>query len=124
EVLSSFENSLHQFTISQKDCSGQVIGSGLVNTVILKEGSQYVFKRQDNGLSFIFPNVETADSGIMSVICQKIGSGLTQPYKLSESSAVWFETVDDENCNSDGKKICVLLETAIKDTDLGGDYMK
>ncbi len=111
-ILMTALNSIHTFSTSQSDCDGNSIGSGNVNVVLQSGLSGFVFKRQSDGLDFIFPNVETADSGVLADICADI-SDLSNPVK-GETEVTYFTTsaISSSDCAPSSGEICVKVEKA------------
>lgn len=113
-VLGTALNSVHTFSTSQSDCEGNNIGSGNVNVVLQSGLSGFVFKRQTDGLDFIFPNVETHDSGVFADICNDI-SDLSNPVRKEGSSDItYFNTtsISSSDCSPASGEICVKVEKA------------
>lgn len=124
---STLVNSTHIFSSAQTNCGGGNAETGtLVTTRILSVGGNSFFKRQDNGLDFIFPEVDTPSFGIMSRVCGALTSqtGLTNPSRLTSGESQWVSTlgINSADCLPSSGEVCVLFETG-SPQDGGSDYV-
>lgn len=110
-ILGTALNSTHTFFASQQDCSGNQMGAGDVETVIQSNGSNFVFKRKSDGLDFIFPNVETPDSGVMAEICNNL-SNLTNPVVGNEITYFTTTGISSNDCPTASGEICIAIRKA------------
>ncbi|WP_408096794.1 hypothetical protein ACJVC5_17295 [Peredibacter sp. HCB2-198] len=110
-ILNSAVNSVHNFDASQTNCDGTMLSTGIVKTTIQNIGSEYQF-RKDDGTSFIFPNVETNTSGIMSSFCSNL-SNLQNQTVSSDNIVTSITTsgISSADCSPVAGEICVLIET-------------
>jgi hypothetical protein len=108
--LNTIAGSTFSFQASQSDCEGNVISSGVLNVVLQNALGEYVFRRSD-GVDFIFPNVETTDSGMLAQVCPNV-SNISNPIQAGQDflyvSA--FEGMSD--CPSVSGELCVRVERA------------
>lgn len=70
-VLSQTIGTSLTFETTQTDCSGNVISNGDVTVSIQGSSGQYTFRKADGG-DYVFPNVETTQSGIFAEICSNL----------------------------------------------------
>lgn len=110
-ILSTAINSTHTFMAAQSDCTGNNMGSGLVETVLQNNG-RYVFKRKADGLDFILPDVETNEDGVFADLCAAV-SNLQNPV-TGTSGLTYFSTsgINPADCTQASGEICVKLEKA------------
>jgi hypothetical protein len=105
-ILESIVGTTHPHTISQKDCSGNTVYSGDVNAVLQKNGTSYLFRRSD-GADFIFPEIDTRNTGAFNQICSQLNT-ITNPI-INGSEALYVTTIgiSPENCSAVSGEICV-----------------
>ncbi len=110
--LASAVNSTHSYSIYQTDCSGSLLENREVSTVLVPSGSNYGIKRASDGIDFIFPNVETASSGIFSEICSNLND-LSSPVGNSNQKT-YFTTmgINADDCAQVVGEVCVKIEKA------------
>lgn len=110
ERLPSLETSKYIFAYSEKGCNDSNLGpESDVKVSIQREGTNYVF-RKNYDENFSFPNVETSDVGVMSVICANIHD-LRSPLQTSSKGAIWFTTITSQKqCASDYNSMCVNIQ--------------
>jgi hypothetical protein len=116
-TLSTVGSSVFTFSTSQMDCAKNETADSNVQTVIQGAGGIYSFKLKSSGLDFVFPNVETNTSGILSSICSGVStslSTLTSPL-ISGGEAIFFTTsgISSDNCQPGSGEKCVQIEKAI-----------
>ncbi|HXH29590.1 MAG TPA: hypothetical protein VNJ01_02145 [Bacteriovoracaceae bacterium] len=114
QVLAQALNTAHTFEVNQTDCAGAPIDSGPTEVRIQKNANgEYVFRRTSDGLDFVYPDVETATSGIMSRLCAN-QEQLVNPFKIENDQVVWFRATgtSSEDCRPTSDELCILLETA------------
>jgi hypothetical protein len=121
--LQSTVNSTLSFVTSQTDCSGNSMGSGTTDVTIQNSGSDFVFKQKVNGLDFIFPNVETNTSGVMSPACQNVASLSVTSNAFSTpngATTVYYTTtgISPTDCPIITGEQCVLVQSG--QTDAAG----
>lgn len=112
QILDQSANTVYRFEVIRKDCKQSSFGAlENVDVVIQKPVDRYVFKRKSDNFDFVFPDVETADSGVMGQLCSQL-STLTNPMKLTDGSAIWFSTqaASSGDCAPSGNESCVSLE--------------
>ena len=112
-ILPTTVNSTHIFSISQTDCGGRLTETGDVGVTIQNVGG-YVFRRNDN-LSFIFPEVETATTGILKEVCASVTlPNLANPLRTT-SDVLYFGTlgIGPVDCPPRSGELCILLERGL-----------
>lgn len=115
-TLASLVNTPHTFTTVQTDCDDSLVVDNVdIATTIQADGANYAFKRSDNGVNFVFPQVDTASYGIMQTVCAQLASPgtVTSPYTLTsgEVQSVNVTSISTKDCQSNSSEICVLFET-------------
>lgn len=111
-ILPTALNSAHTFFTSQTDCEGKVTSAGDVGVTIQNSGG-YMFRRTD-GQSFVFPDVETANSGVFKDICGSLNlSPFSSPLR-SASEVLYFGTlgISSADCPQRDGELCFSLERA------------
>ena len=113
---SQLANSTHTFATVQTDCNGgNVVAGALVPTVIQGSGGNFYFKRQDNGMDFLFPEVDTTSFGVMSSICSSLANQqqLTSLNTLSngDTQKVITSGISSSDCAPTSNELCVYFET-------------
>lgn len=110
-ILSTAVNTTHTFTANQTDCQGSAISSGTQNVTIQRGSGGYVFRKVEGG-DFMFPEIETTSSGVLSEICSNI-SNLRNPI-IGRSEAVYFATsgINPSDCSPLFGELCIQVETA------------
>lgn len=101
------------FDVQEKDCDGKTVTFGSQQVRVSSSTNGYQFERQDSGGSFIFPNVETSDSGVMKEIC---GGSRSIPVVDGNGDARWISTsgFSASECPSASGEQCVLVEIGSK----------
>lgn len=103
------------FTVSQKSCEETSMSDGKSVDVYTEiSGSSYNFKRSDNSSLFIYPDIETHQSGITKELCSRLSS-LSNPIKLSNGNAIWFEVSRNAmtDCAASSTDLCLMVETGL-----------
>jgi hypothetical protein len=115
--LSASSSTIFTFGIQDKSCTGSLSAESSVAVTVDTVGAPK-FKRVDNGGSFIFPDVETTDSGIMKDICANTANPVS-PIKNSTGVALWFSSTDsqDPDCNSSAAQPCLVIKKGIPSGD-------
>lgn len=110
-ILESAVNTKHIFNVNQTDCQGKSVSSGDIPVTIQKVGSSYVFKKED-GLDFLFSNVETSSDGLFSDICSNL-DGLMNPI-LGQNEVTFISSlgINPNDCSPAFGEICIKLEKA------------
>ena len=112
--LTEFLNENQSYQVSKKDCTGTEQVENNVQVSIKQDGSRYVLK-MDNNVDFIFPNVETPNSGgILSSICSALPGLTSNPEVVSGSNILQFSTtgIDSSTCYPRGEEVCIRVLTA------------
>lgn len=109
ERLPTLEGSEYTFALAERGCNeAEPVEEKEIKVTIHREGSHHIFRRP-TGENFAFSNVETATSGVMSVICANIHD-LRSPLQTSSKGAVWFTTfANQRDCASDFNSMCIYL---------------
>lgn len=109
ERLPSLEGSEYTFAFAERGCNeAEPVPEKEVKVTIQREASHYIFRKSSEE-NFAFSNVETATSGVMSVICANIHD-LRSPLQTSSKGAVWFTTFTSQrDCASDYHSMCIHL---------------
>lgn len=118
QTLNGVVNLPLTFTTSQEDCERNKIPPETVSVVIQNQGDNYVFKRTENNLDFLFPTVETTSNGLLSGICGSLPN-LVNPI-VSGSNVTYYTTslIDSDHCESQGlNEICINVEQATAQED-------
>jgi hypothetical protein len=81
--------------------------------VTLLNSSGYVFKKSD-GQNFIFPEVETASSGVFKEICSNLNQSAFSSPLRSSGEALYFGTlgISTSDCPQRDGELCFSLERA------------
>lgn len=100
------------FDVQEKDCDKKTITFGSQQVKVTSASGGYQFERQDSGGSFIFPNAETSDNGVMKEVC----SGVQSMPLVDGTEARWISTTgfSSTECPSASGEQCVLVETGSK----------
>jgi hypothetical protein len=117
--LSSICNALSSKTVTagstltfkqfEGDCTGNTISNADVQTVIEQVGSNFVIKRKLDGRDFIFPEVETASSGLLADVCNNL-SGFDNPVDNGTERITYSTTgIDQADCTIANEQICVQV---------------
>jgi hypothetical protein len=105
-------NTTLNFESSESDCTGVSITKGLVPTTVQQSGSNFVLKRKTTGQDFIFPDLESASSGLLGDICQNLGS-LENPVQTSTEQIIYSTTSSDiSDCAPKAEELCVSVKRA------------
>lgn len=101
------------FDVQEKDCDGKTVTFGSQQVRVSSGTNGYQFERQDSGGSFLFPNVETSDNGVMKEIC---GGVRSIPLVDGIGDARWISTTgfSSSECPSVSGEQCVVVETGSK----------
>lgn len=100
------------YSVASKSCEQESLsGTSDVAVVIQKPAANFVFKVQSSGLDFVYSDVETTSSGIMGEICSR-GDSLTNPFQLSNGSALWLTTGASSECTPGPGQKCIGIDTA------------
>lgn len=114
-------NNTYRFSVASKSCENDDFGSdSLVEVVVESTGSVYKFKRSDNNGSFVFSDVETANSGVMGEICAKIASPVS-PFVNEADVAIKFDLSNTPGCPG-GQGQCISIQKGIKTGNSGSNY--
>lgn len=108
--LAASAGSPFSFQAQQTDCEGNVVSSGLVSVTLQSTGSGYVFKKPD-GSEFIFPEVETNSSGMLSQICPALFNA-RNPLQTGSEYVFVSTTVDTAQCVPASGEVCVQVDKA------------
>lgn len=103
------------FTTKQSDCDGVTVIDADITVQVQNIGSGFVFKNTQNGLDYIFPEVETQSTGLLSSVCGSVGSFSNPIIDINSQSALWVTTVgiSSRDCVPAGGEICVQVERGI-----------
>ncbi|MES2526884.1 MAG: hypothetical protein V4598_07340 [Bdellovibrionota bacterium] len=115
KLTAALPNSLN-FDVQEKDCDGKTVTFASQQVRVENGGSGgYQYRRTDTSSLFIFPNVETQDSGFMQAICS--GSATTMPVLKSADEAVWISAagVNSTDCPGAVGETCVLVESGSRE---------
>lgn len=98
------------FTTIQSDCEGETVVNADINVVVQNSGGGLVFKKSIDGLDYIFPEIETQNSGLLAGVCSDL-STFSNP-RLEGSSATWITTsgISSNDCTPLNGEICVMVE--------------
>jgi hypothetical protein len=111
------------YSVRQRECSEELGGLSAASSVavaIEAKAAGYKINRVDNGQPFIYPNLETTQSGMMGIICTNLDEA-TNPIRLENGNALWVNTsqISATDCNPQRNEICILIETG---TPTGNTY--
>lgn len=116
-MIGSALNSTHTFTTNQEDCDGTSLGGGNVKVVLQTGSSGFVFKKESDGLDFMFPQVETDTQGIMSSICSGLRNSpnFQLPIIGTDVTTVTTQAINPADCTPVTGEICVKVSKATPD---------
>lgn len=111
-TISSSINSSFIFQTNQTDCNGKALINGDIETTIQNQGLGLVFKNKSDNNDYIFANVETSSSGILSEIC---GNRANSSNTITTNQEVMSYTtqVGTDDCPSIGTEKCIYVEKGI-----------
>jgi hypothetical protein len=115
----SLPNSL-VFDVVEKDCKGNTVTFNSQQVRVESSGTDFQFRRQDTNSLFMFPNVETSESGFMKEIC---GGATELPYSRG-TEAVWVSTggFTTTDCPNASGEQCLMVEYGTKQ-ETGSTYL-
>ena len=99
------------FKVLETDCTGNTISNNDVLTVVAQSGSVYSLKRKTDGMDFIFPNLESFDSGLLADFCQN--SSFDNPDLVgNEVTQITTIGISGDDCQNQAEEICVQVSRA------------
>lgn len=102
-------SSSYNFAIQESKCGVPVTNSPVTVPVSLQPPSM-VFQRTDvPAAPFVFPQVETTSTGVMSTICADL-SRPTSPRNIG-GKPTWISTTQTLDCVPGANEICLLMES-------------
>lgn len=107
-VLSVSTGSSFSFQSQQSDCSGNIISSGLVNVTLQSSSGSFSFKKPD-GSDFIFPDVETNTTGMLSQVCPALSTA-SNPIQVDQDYLYVTTSVNSSECLPVSGEVCVQVE--------------
>ncbi len=102
----------YTFSVASKSCEDAKLSvSRLAMVTIDNQSSSYV-KFKEGSATFVFPDVETRNSGIMKEICANLSTG-TDSFRSDAGNAVWYTSsgVSSSDCNPGNGEMCLLIDT-------------
>lgn len=111
-ILPSTMNTLHTFSINQTDCEGNLITNEKTQVTIQSGLLGYFFKRVSDGQDFIFPQIETTQSGVLKEACDSLNT-LSNPL-MRENNVTYLTTTGilTSDCSPAYGEVCVKLDQA------------
>lgn len=102
------------FNTFEGDCGGNTITNGVVPTTIQQSGSSFVLKRKLTGQDFVFPDLESASSGLLGDACSRLGDPSFENPVESGSDRVTYSTTsgDIAECSPQPEQLCVVVQKA------------
>lgn len=112
-MLHQYINAPFRFSVRKKDCDGKDVGvMSEVPVTIQRPLTNYIFKRTEDNVDFLFPDVETNEFGVVSPICSRL-SNLQNPI-ITGSGAIWISTNPaGSDCTPLGTEKCLMIETGV-----------
>jgi hypothetical protein len=106
------------FNLQQKNCS-EVSGlddvpATLVEVSVEINPPNYKLRRTDTAQYFAYPDLETAESGLMKNVCSKLDE-LTSPLMLDGGVPIWIKTsnISAKDCGPKANEICLQVDYAV-----------
>lgn len=118
-TLASAVGSTYLFATQQSDCDGITVVNADLNVIIQTGGTGYIFKKSSDGLDYIFPELETNTTGLLTNVCADPTSFVNPQIDPGTNSATWITTVgiSSNDCTPASEELCVQVETGSLNAD-------
>jgi hypothetical protein len=97
----------YTFNVRKKGCDEASLGAS-ESVLVGLDGTK--LKVAGNGLAFIFPDIETNQTGVMREICGNLAN-FSNPQKLENGNIMRVDLRSSAECNPGLKELCLYLET-------------
>lgn len=100
------------FTTKQSDCDGKAVIDADITVKLQNGGSGFVFKNTHDGMDYIFPEVETPTTGLLSSVCGDLSTFSNPIIDIAGQSALWITTsgIPSKDCVPASGEVCVQVE--------------
>lgn len=108
-ALPSLPGTSFLFATKQSDCDGVTLIDADISVTLQAGGSGYIFKNTQNGLDYIFPEVETHTSGLLASVCGDVASFSNPIIDNDAQNALWVTTsgIPSKDCVPASGEVCV-----------------
>ncbi len=115
QTLGSATNYSFLFATKQSDCDGKTVIDADITVKLQTGGNGFVFKNTHDGMDYIFPEVETSTTGLLSSVCGNLSSFNNPIIDIPGQSALWVTTsgIPSKDCVPAGGEVCVQVEKGI-----------
>jgi hypothetical protein len=113
-TISSLVNSDYVFSNTSKQCSDTSFSPiADANVKMINQSGSLKFSEGNN--LFYFSDVETIDTGVLGLICQRIDN-LVSPIALDSTNLLYFTALDfvSNDCQNEPNQRCLKIERAVK----------